>query len=110
MIAPVAPIDYRVLRHQDYTYRISSRRASGLSDTEIAVVAKIAEETGQPFSQVREDLMNGASFTTLASKYNLTLADLYNVDDEKAKIDAYKQAYETTGTYAIKAMKMTGRR
>ena len=48
--------------------------------------------------------MNGATFTQLASKYNLSLDDLYNVDDEKTKIDSYKQAYESTGTSALKAM------
>ena len=104
-IAPVAPIDYSVLRNQSFTYLdLTQAKASGLSDDEVATAAKIAEETGQSFGAVREDLMNGATFTQLATKYNLSLADLYSVDDEKTKIDNYKQAYETTGSFAMKAM------
>jgi uncharacterized surface protein with fasciclin (FAS1) repeats len=104
-IAPVAPIDYSVLRNQAFTYTdLQQAKASGLSDDETATVAKIAEETGQPFSSVRDELLDGATFPQLAVKYNLSLSDLYNVDDEKTKIANYKQAYETTGTYALKAM------
>ena len=53
--------------------------------------------------------MNGGTFMSASPPSTTwTLTDVYNVDDEKAKIDAYKQAYETTGTYAMKAMMMNG--
>ena len=111
MSSPAGTIDYTVLANRTFDYLdLTQAKASGLSDNQVATVAKIAEETGQPFHSVRGDLMRGESFPTLATMYNLNLADLYNVDDEKAKIDAYKSAYETTGTFAMKNMAggMTG--
>ena len=105
MSSPAGTIDYTVLANRTFDYLdLTQAKASGLSDNQVATVAKIAEETGQPFHSIRADLMRGESFSMLATKYNLDLADLYNVDDEKTKIDNYKAAYETTGTFALKNM------
>ena len=49
VIAPVAPIDYTILRNQAFTYTdLTQAKASGLSDNQVATVAKIAEETVSP--------------------------------------------------------------
>ena len=104
-ITPVTPIDYSVLLNQNFDYTdLTQAKDSGLTDDQIATVANIAEKTGQPFSEVRADLLRGDTFASLATKYNLSLDDVYNVDEEKTEIQNYKQAYETTGTWALKAM------
>ncbi|MBV9852188.1 MAG: hypothetical protein JO250_21185 [Armatimonadetes bacterium] len=98
-------IDYSLLNTQAFDYLdLKKAQVHGYSDNQIATIAKIAEQTGERFSDVRAALGRGESFVMLAQEYNLSLADLYDVDAEKAKIENYKRAYETTGTMAMKAM------
>ena len=97
-------IDYSLLNTQAFDYLdLKKAQVHGYSDNQIATIAKIAEQTGERFSDVRAALGRGESFVMLAQEYNLSLADLYDVDAEKAKIENYKRAYETTGTMAMKA-------
>jgi uncharacterized surface protein with fasciclin (FAS1) repeats len=102
-------IDYSVLANQPFTYYdLEAAKRSGLSDAQVATVAKIATETGQSFSTVRDELLRGATFPSLAVKYGLNLSDLYDVKDEEQTISDYKRAYRTTGTYALKMTSDTG--
>ncbi len=101
--------DYSILTKVPYTYYdLEAAKRTGLSDSQVATVAKIAEETGQPFGMVRDQLLRGATFPSLAVMYGLNLADLYDVSAEEQKIADYKEAYKTTGAYAMKATMMTG--
>ena len=86
-IAPVAPIDYSILRNQDFTYMdLKQAHASGLTDNRDR---RRRQDRGgdRPALQPgpRRPDERGESFTTLATKYGLDLGDLYNVDDEKTE-------------------------
>jgi predicted S18 family serine protease len=99
-------IDYSVLRQKKFDYTdLWQAKERGFSDTHIASIAKIAELTDQPFTSVSDAVLRGETFPSLALKYNLSLADVYDVSDEKAKIADYKKAYETTGKWSFKALK-----
>jgi len=91
-------IDYTSLINPPVDY-LDLKQASeaGLSDTEIAAAAKIAEKTGTPFNEVTAAVLRGETFASLADRANIPLPDLWNVTDEKAKIANYVQAYESTG-------------
>lgn len=91
-------IDYTSLINPPVDY-LDLKQASeaGLSDTEIAAAAKIAEKTGTPFNEVTAAVLRGETFASLADRANIPLPDLWNLTDEKAKIANYVQAYESTG-------------
>ena len=100
-------IDYSVLLNKPFTYTdLMQAKYAGLSDSQIAAIGNIADKTGLSFHLIREEVLRGAPFASLATKYGLNLDDVYNTADEEQEIANYKQAYETTGYYAIKAMKM----
>lgn len=92
------PIDYSLLADKtlDYT-SLQAAKARGLTDDEVAVVAKIAEKTGMPFRGIADAVVRGETFAKLADMYNLKLQDVLDVKDEKMKIAAYEAAYQNTG-------------
>lgn len=93
--------DYRLLNNHSFDYTdLSSARARGLSDDDIAITAKIAEETGEPFNEILDYVLDGETFSTICSQFGLNMNDVYNTQDEKTKIANYVAAYETTGRFA----------
>ena len=98
-------IDYSVLSDKtlDYT-ELMKAKARGLSDNEVATVAKIAEKTGYSFSAIVEKVLNGETFAKLADEMNLKLQDVMDVNDEKMKIAAYEAAYQNTGKKSMGMM------
>lgn len=76
---------------------IRQAREEGLSHGQIATIAKIADMTGQSFSQVKDDVLAGNSFGILADKYNLRLEDVLDSKDYRDQIKWYMMAYNATG-------------
>ena len=105
--APPDPdaIDYSTQYNTVYTYAdLKQAQARDLSDSQIAKIVKIARLTGTPFEDVLNAVViQGKTFVTLANEYGFPLSDLDNVRKEKDEISNFQSAYETSGTYAIKA-------
>ncbi len=91
--------DYKILSNPNYDYiDLQQAKARGLSDSQIATVAKIAQESGVPFRMVSAAVERGETFPMLATEYNLKLADVYESDKEKMQIANYISTYESIGT------------
>lgn len=105
MSMPMAPgsIDYSVLNNPDFNYSdLKKAKSEGFSDNEVASIAKIAHYSGVSFAVITSRVLNGTTFSALATELNLKLGDVLDVADEKDKISAYETAYEATGTMALK--------
>jgi len=91
--------DYSILSNPAYDYiDLQQAKARGLSDSQIATIAKIAKESGTPFRMVSAAVERGQTFPSLAGEYNLKLADVYDVDKEKQEVANYTSIYESIGT------------
>lgn len=91
-------MDYSILSNPTYDYvDLKQAKARGLSDSQIATVAKIAKESYMPFSEVARAVERGQTFPALAAEYNLKLADVYEADKEKGQIADYIATYESIG-------------
>ncbi len=102
-------IDYSVLGNMDLNYTdLKKAKAEGFSDSEVASMENIHRYSGVPFIDIADRVLHGTTFSTLATQYNLNLADVLEVADEKDKIAAYETAYEATGTMALKNTAATG--
>lgn len=89
-------MDYSILSNPTYDYiDLKQAKARGLSDSQIATVAKIANESYLPFSEVARAVERGQTFPSLAAEYNLKLADVYSADKEKGQIADYISLYES---------------
>jgi len=101
--------DYRLLTNPFYDYTaFKAAKAKGLSDRQIAALTKISEETGQSFRDLVDAVLRGETFSQMAMKYNLSLANVLDVSDEQSKINDYMAAYETTGAMAAKNGPLSG--
>jgi len=87
----------------DYT-DLAQAKAEGYSDKQVATMAKIADKSGQPFSQIRILVDAGYSFPSIAEMFNGNLYDVYHVTDYEDMIRDYKTAYENTGYNSVKTM------
>lgn len=102
-------MDYSILSNPTYDYvDLKQAKARGLSDSQIATVAKIAQESYMPFSEVARAVERGQTFASLAAEYNLKLADVYSSDKEKGQIADYISVYESIGTKSGGSGGMTG--
>jgi len=89
-------IDYTPLSNTLYNYGdLQMAKNRGFSDSQIATIAKISKETYIPFSVVSAAVERGETFPTLATKYGLSLGDVYENDKEKTEIANYNTAYES---------------
>ena len=101
--------DYSILSNPNYDYvDLMQAKARGLSDSQIATIAKIAGESYTPFSEVARAVERGQTFPSLAGEYNLKLADVYEADKEKQQIADYISTYESIGTKGGSSSSMTG--
>ena len=92
-------IDYSLLSNPNYDYiNLMQAKARGLSDSQIATIAKISSESYTPFPEVARAVERGQTFAGLAAEYNLKLADVYEADKEKQQIAEYISLYESVGT------------
>jgi uncharacterized surface protein with fasciclin (FAS1) repeats len=92
------PINYTVLAGKNYdAVDLNQARAEGFNDHDIAVIAKIADKSGRSFGEVKQRVLSGQSFPSLAEEYNLRLADVLDASDYQAQIAEYRVAYDTTG-------------
>lgn len=95
--------DYRVLISPEFDYQdLKQAEAVGLGDDEVARIALISRMSGVPFRDIRDAVMRGETFSSLADQYNLNLSDLDDVSDEKLSIAAFESAYEATGLSGLK--------
>jgi hypothetical protein len=102
--APPA-MDYKVLIGQPFTFMdIRQAERTGLSDRDIARIAKIADITGLPFQVIREQVLVGDSFAELSEMYGINIASIYDVDNEMQTIQDFKDATRTTGYWAMRDM------
>ncbi len=91
--------NYHILSNPHYDYvDLMQARARGLSDSQIATIAKIARKSGMSFRTVSAAVERGETFPMLATEYNLNLADVYESDKEKQQIADYISTYESIGT------------
>ena len=96
---PMGMMDYHILSNPHYDYvDLMQAKARGLSDSQIATIAKIAKTSGVPFREVSSAVERGATFPMLAGEYNLKLADVYENEKEKQQIADYISVYESIGT------------
>jgi len=99
MMSGSAMPDYSILSNPIYDYvDLQQAKARGLSDSQIATIAKIGKETGIPFRTVSAAVERGETFPSLATQYNLRLGDVYSNDKEKQEISNYISTYESIGT------------
>ncbi len=95
--------DYSLLNNTTYDYLdLMQAKAFGLSNRQVATIAKIAERTEQPFCPVVESVKRGNTFAKIAYEDNLRIYDIYDVSEEEAKIASYKAAYQMTGLSGLK--------
>ncbi len=84
------PTDYKVLNNRVFDATdLEQARARGLSDSQIATVAKISKETALPFKEVSGMVERGETFPVIATMYNLKLSDVYSNDKEKQQVSDY---------------------
>jgi len=102
--------NYSILSNPAYDYiDLQQAKARGLSDSQIATIAKISKESGESFRMVSSAVERGQTFPSLAGEYNLKLADVYSADKEKQEIADYISTYESIGTKnGSSSMPMTG--
>ncbi len=94
MLPPL--MNYKILSNPTYSYTdLMMAKNRGLSDSQIATIAKIAKKTDMPFGAVSAAVERGETFPMLATEYGLNLADVYQNDKEKGQIADYKAAYES---------------
>ncbi|MDQ2799758.1 MAG: fasciclin domain-containing protein, partial [Armatimonadota bacterium] len=92
-------MDYSILSNPNYDYvDLEQAKARGLSDDQIATIAKIAIKSGRSFSTVSRAVQRGETFPALAAEYNLRLGDVYSADKEKQQIADYISTYESIDT------------
>lgn len=103
-------MDYSILSNPAYDYvDLQQAKARGLSDSQIATIAKISKESGISFRMVSAAVERGQTFPSLAGEYNLKLADVYSADKEKQEISEYISTFESIGTKnGSSNMPMTG--
>lgn len=99
-------IDYTPLNNPFYNYvDLQQAKNRGLSDSQIATIAKIAKKSYTPFNTVSAAVERGETFPSLATEYGLKIGDVYENDAEKTEIANYNTAYESlnakTATMAV---------
>ena len=93
------PTDYWILNNRVFdAVDLQQSRARGLSDNQIATIVKIARKTGLSYRYVASAVERGETFPELASKYNLRLSDVYDVDKEKQQIADYTSLSEAASS------------
>jgi uncharacterized surface protein with fasciclin (FAS1) repeats len=98
-MASSASMDYSLLNNPHYDYiDLQQAKARGLSDSQIATIAKIATKSGRSFREVAAAVNRGETFPALAAQYNLRLGDVYENEKEKQEIADYTSLYESVGT------------
>jgi len=99
-------IDYTPLNNPFYNYvDLQQAKNRGLSDSQIATIAKIAKKSYTPFNTVSAAVERGETFPSLATEYGLKIGDVYENDAEKTEIANYNTAYESLNA---KTTMMTG--
>jgi uncharacterized surface protein with fasciclin (FAS1) repeats len=89
-------IDYTPLSNTLYDYNdLQLAKNRGFSDSQIATIAKISERTYTPFSVISAAVGRGETFPSIATKYGLSLGEVYENDKEKTEIANYNTAYES---------------
>ncbi len=89
-------IDYTPLNNPFYNYvDLQQAKNRGLSDSQIATIAKIAKKSYTPFNTVSAAVERGETFPSLATEYGLKIGDVYENDAEKTEIANYNTAYES---------------
>jgi uncharacterized surface protein with fasciclin (FAS1) repeats len=98
-------IDYSVLVSPKYDYvDLIQASQAGLTDKQVAVATKIADRTDMTFRDVVDAIQRGETYASLSERSHVPLAQLYDIDDQRAKITVYKEAYENTGTAGMRTM------
>ncbi len=97
-------IHYSALNNPYYTYAdLVIAKTRDFSDTTIAKLVKISEESGTRFGVLSDRIERGTTFVALADHYGVPLADLDHVQKQKDEVSNYMSAYETSGKYAYPA-------
>jgi hypothetical protein len=95
-------INYAALNNTSYTYSdLTIAKTRDFSDTTIAKLVKISEESQTPFSVLSDELYDGATYYKLCAEYNVSLSDLDHVQKQKDEVANYISAFETSGRYAF---------
>jgi uncharacterized surface protein with fasciclin (FAS1) repeats len=99
------PIDYTVLAGKTYDFMdLNQARAEGFGHREIATIAKLADEAGTSFDQIKHLVSDGLTFVTIADNYNVDPNTLRNVRDYEEQIAAYRLAYEHSGSAEVRQL------
>jgi len=96
-------IDYTVLTGRNFDYvDLAQAKAEGFNDHDIAVMAKISDKAGIPFSDIKQLALDGMAYPTIADKFGLNTPDVWKVDEYERRVAMYKVAYENTGDMAVR--------
>jgi uncharacterized surface protein with fasciclin (FAS1) repeats len=96
-------IDYSILSGRNFDYvDLNQAKAEGFSDHDIAVMAKISDKAGVPFSDIKQLALDGMAYPTIADKFGLNTPDVWKVDEYERRVAMYKVAYENTGSNAVR--------
>ncbi len=107
-MSDTATPDFSLLNNMTYNYvDLQQAKARGLSDNQIATIAKIASESEVPFTFVSAAVERGETFPYLAGEYNLKLADVYKNDKYKQQIAEYMAAYDAASLKSAMMPPMT---
>jgi uncharacterized surface protein with fasciclin (FAS1) repeats len=83
---------------------LNQARAEGFNHREIATIAKLADEAGTSFDQIKLLVQGGNTFPTIADTYNVDYFTLNDVRDYEQQIEAYRLAYEHSGAAEVRQL------
>jgi hypothetical protein len=96
---PVPLQDYQLLsKTRSYDLMdIQQARLEGFSFGQVAMIAKIADMTHKPFSEISAQVLAGHTFANIADRYNLRYEDVLDAQAYRDQIRSYVTAYCVTG-------------
>ncbi|MEO7718394.1 MAG: hypothetical protein ABIY70_19505 [Capsulimonas sp.] len=101
-MSSMSGIDYKPLIHPMWDYSdLQHAKTYGLTDSQVATVAKVSWMTGWSFDAVLAMVQRGESFGMISQKANLRLNDVMDSSEVESQIAAYKTAYEHSGKGAM---------
>lgn len=100
---PVPLSDYQLLgKVKGYNLMdIQQARCEGFSYGQVAMIAKIATMTGQPFSSISDQVLAGHTFADIAASNGIRYQDVLDAQQYRDQIKYYATAYWTTGKNAV---------
>jgi hypothetical protein len=96
-------VDYRILADQDLDhFAIERGKAYGLTDAQIAQVAKLSHIAMEPMSRVMSRVEDGETIANLCLEYGVPINTVMDSSEWQDRISEYMTAYDNTGEGALR--------